>query len=228
MVALVVFAGATCQSAPPTASVAEQPPRTVAEDAAVLEKGRISAQRKALARLGAQADPAADRVLIGQFERERTLAKSPDLLSHFQECLEGGDGEAGRVIFTKKPEAGCIRCHTVDGKGGRIGPDLTWLRHSVERMHILEAIVLPNSTIAAGFQSALFTLENVESISGVVSSEGTDEITITSIVDGKKRVVKTADITERTPLPSPMPPHFGAVLDKRAVRDLVEFLAAGD
>jgi hypothetical protein len=48
------------------------------------------------------------------------------------------------------------------------------------------------------------------------------------VVDGKKTKVKTADITERTPLPSPMPPHFGAVLDKRAIRDLVEFIAVGD
>jgi hypothetical protein len=62
----------------------------------------------------------------------------------------------------------------------------------------------------------------------VVTFESNDELTITSVADGKKRTLKTADIAERTPLPSPMPPHFGAVLSKREIRDLVEFLAEGD
>jgi hypothetical protein len=62
---------------------------------------------------------------------------------------------------------------------------------------------------------------------GVVSAESPD-LTITSVVDGRKRQIKTAEITERTPLPSPMPPVFGAVLSKRENRDLIEFLAEGD
>ncbi len=161
-------------------------------------------------------------------ERERTLAQSHDPIARFTECLEGGDGEAGRAIFTKKPEAGCVRCHSIEDKGGKIGPDLTWLRHSVERMHILESIIAPNSTIAAGFASAALTLKDGTTLAGVISAEGADELTITNVADGKKRTVKTADITERAPLPSPMPPHFSAALDKRAIRDLVEFLAAGD
>lgn len=240
---------------------AEPPPRTLAEDTAVLETGRISAQRKALERLGADPDPAADKILLAQLERyrhgklppalwldlfeaaakrdnaeiktilaerEAALAKSPDPVARFRDCLEGGNGEAGRAIFTTKPEAGCVRCHSVDGKGGQIGPELTWLRRSVERMHILESIIAPNSTIASGFQSASLTLKDGTTLAGIVSADGTDEVTITTVADGKKRTVKTADITERTPLPSPMPPHFSAALSKRAIRDLVEFLAVGD
>lgn len=236
-------------------------PRSIEKDAAVLEKGRLSAQRNALVRLGTNPEPAADKILLAQLarqragklppdlllelfeatakrdnaeikallaEREHTLAKSPDPVARFRECLKGGDGEAGRAIFTKEPKAGCIRCHSIEGKGGQIGPDLTWLRHSVERMHILESVIAPNSTIAAGFPSAALTLKDGTTLAGVISSEGADELTLTTVPDGKKHAVKTADITERTPLPSPMPPHFSAALDKRAIRDLVEFLAAGD
>lgn len=246
---------------PPVNAAGQQPAWTVAEDAALLEKGRISSRKKALLRLGASADPAADAVLLAQFKRyeaselppaiwlelfeaaakrnhpelrallakrEETLAKSPDPQARFQECLEGGDGEKGREIFTKKAEAGCIRCHSIDGKGGVIGPELTWLRNSVQRTHILESILLPTSQTATGFQSAALKLKNGEELSGVVSAESDTEITITSVTDGKKRKVNANDVASRTPLPSPMPPHFGAVLDKRAIRDLVEFLAVGD
>lgn len=260
--ALLCVADALAQSSPAASgTAAEQPARTVAEDAAVLEKGRLSARQKALARLGVQADPSADKVLLAQFDRYRAgdlpgalwldlleaaakrdnvdlksrlaeraqeLDKATDPLARFRECLEGGDADEGRVVFTKKPEAGCIRCHSVDGKGGAIGPDLTWLRHSTDRILLLESLIMPNSSLALGFQPALLKLKDGEEISGVITFETGDDLTLTSVVDGKKRKLKTADIAERTPLPSPMPPHFGAVLTKREIRDLIEFLAAGD
>ena len=215
-----------------------EPLRPVAEEAALLERGRLSAQQKALVRLGRQPDSAADKVLLTQLERYRAgqltpalwlelfeaiakrpsaelqthlsesrpeLGKSADPLVAFRECLQGGDGEAGRQIFTQKPQAGCIRCHSMDGEGGQIGPELTWLRHSVERLHILESIIVPNATIAEGYGSALLKLSSGEEISGVLTLENAHDVTVTSITDGKKRKILVADIAERTPLPSPMP-----------------------
>ncbi len=233
----------------------------MSDEVAVLKNGRMRARQNALARLAAQTDPEADKVLLGQFERyregrlppelwldlfeaaakrdhaelaaklaehEREVAESKSPLARFQECLEGGDADAGRIVFTKKQEAGCIRCHSVDGKGGQIGPELTWLRRSASRLGLLESVIVPNASMAVGFQSAMLKLKNGEEISGVITLENAADLTLTSVVDGKKRKVKTRDIAERTPLPSPMPPHFGAVLSKREIRDLVEFLAEGD
>ena len=161
-------------------------------------------------------------------EREERLAKSPDPLRRFEECLEGGDGEQGRAVFEKKPEAGCIRCHSMDGKGGQVGPELTWLRHNTERAHILESIILPNATIATGFNSVALKLKNGETVTGVVRGESPVDITLASFADSKRTTVKLAKVVERTPLPSPMPPAFGQVLSKRAIRDLVQFIAEGD
>jgi len=261
---LVIALAAAFSSASPAedaAKPAAQPERTIAEESAVLEKGRTSAKQRAFARLGVHSDPAADELLRKQFERYRTgelppalwldlfeamakrknatlkalladreakLAKSADPLRRYEECLEGGNGEEGRAIFTKKPEAGCVRCHSMDGKGGQIGPDLTWLRKAVERSHVLESIVMPSSVIAPGFEAVALKLKNGETIAGIVRSESAEEIALASFVDGKRSTVKLSDVAERTPLPSPMPPAFGHVLDKRAIRDLVEFIAAGD
>lgn len=144
----------------------EMPSRTVADEITLLEKGRMRSQQNALARLGAQTDPDADKVLLAQFERlrggelrlvlwldlfeaaakrdnaalkavlaerARELEKVKDPLARFRECLAGGDADAGRAIFTTNPQAGCVRCHAVDGKGGQIGPELTWHRQTTER-----------------------------------------------------------------------------------------------
>jgi putative heme-binding domain-containing protein len=153
------------------------------------------------------------------------LEKSRDPVSRFRDCLEGGDAEAGRIIFTQKPEAGCIRCHRVSGEGGEIGPDLTTLRQATDRVFILESIIDPNAVTTSGFQNVLLKMKDGESVSGIISFESADDITITSVTDGKKRKLKIDDIAERTPLPSAMPPGFGLTLGKRAIRDLVEFIA---
>ncbi len=160
--------------------------------------------------------------------RDAELGRLRDPLRRFEECLEGGSGEAGRAVFEKRPEAGCIRCHSVDSKGGKVGPELTWLRHNTERMHILESIILPDSTVATGFNSVALKLKNGETVAGVIRSETQTEITVGSFVDGKPTKVKLDKVVERTPLPSPMPPIFGHALDKRTIRDLVEFIAEGD
>ena len=246
---------------PVPAAIAPESERRIAEETAVLEKGRLSAKQRSFARLATHPDPAADDLLRAQFARyeshelppalwldlfeamakrgtaefkallagrEERLAKSPDPLRRFEECLEGGDGEAGRAVFEKKPEAGCIRCHSMDGKGGQIGPELTWLRNATERTHILESIITPNSTVATGFDSVALKLKNGETVAGVVRGESATDITLASFADGKRSTVKLAKVTERTPLPSPMPPAFGQVLGKRAIRDLVQFIAEGE
>jgi hypothetical protein len=61
----------------------------------------------------------------------------------------------------------------------------------------------------------------------VLNAEDADELTLTSVTDGKRIKVKTADIKERTRAPSPMPPGLGEVLGKHDLRDVVEFLATG-
>ncbi|MFM8583594.1 MAG: PVC-type heme-binding CxxCH protein, partial [Planctomycetaceae bacterium] len=45
----------------------------------------------------------------------------------------GGDHDAGRRIFYHPQGPLCARCHTVNGRGGRVGPDLTRVSDSLNR-----------------------------------------------------------------------------------------------
>jgi quinoprotein glucose dehydrogenase len=158
-------------------------------------------------------------------ERARVEAASTDPLRQWRECLEGGEANEGREIFREKPEAGCIRCHRIGNEGGEIGPNLTALSQRAQRISILESIVDPNASIVPGFSNLWVKLKDGREIAGIVSAESTDLMTLTSPTDGKKTTFRTSEIAAETGLPSAMPPAFGAILGKRAIRDLVEFLA---
>jgi quinoprotein glucose dehydrogenase len=62
--------------------------------------------------------------------------------------LNGGNAERGRDLFVGHAVAQCIRCHTVGGRGGMAGPDLSAVAHperNVDRRYLLESMMLPNA-----------------------------------------------------------------------------------
>lgn len=158
-------------------------------------------------------------------KHEANVAAAADPLVRFRECLEGGDADNGRDVFEKAPEAGCIRCHSVNGNGGKIGPELAGLGLRTERIYILESIIVPNANIVMGYENVLLTLKNGEQVNGLLNLENRDEVTLISLVDGTRRKIKSSDIVSKVGFPSAMPPIFGQALSKRQIRDLVEFIA---
>ncbi len=62
----------------------------------------------------------------------------------FAQTAFAQDGEA---IYKK---SGCIACHTVDGKGGKVGPSLDGVGKK-GKDYIRENIVNPNSTVTPGY-----------------------------------------------------------------------------
>ena len=62
-------------------------------------------------------------------------------------------------------------------------------------------------------------------VAGLLSADDATTLTLKSLTDGKPQRVAKADLKERTGVPSAMPPGLGEILDKRELRNVVEFLA---
>ena len=139
--------------------------------------------------------------------------------------MEGGDRRAGERIFQEKVEVSCARCHRVTGVGGNVGPALDSVGKRLGRSEILESILRPNSKIAVGFEQAFITLKDGTTHSGTVRNESDIELTIENLDDGVTRVAK-ADIMKRERGLSPMPEGLEALLSRRELRDLLEYLSA--
>lgn len=61
------------------------------------------------------------------------------------------DPAAGRRIFFHPNGAGCFKCHIVDGRGGRVGPDLSRAVGTMNRERLIQSILEPSREIAPQF-----------------------------------------------------------------------------
>lgn len=156
---------------------------------------------------------------------EDSLPKD-DPLAPYRVALAGGDREAGKKIFAERADVACARCHKVTGQvdGGEVGPDLAKIGEK-GRDYILESIVLPNKTIAPGFESIVVKTKDGVVHAGVVKSETDAALEINSLEDGLVKIDK-AQIAARDKGLSAMPAEIPTMLTKRELRDVVEFLAA--
>lgn len=114
-----------------------------------------------------------------------------------------GDRALGEQIFAR---ATCNACHTVSMEEKQKGPYLGNIAQTYQRKALAESILEPNKTIAQGFATELFTLQDDSQQLGFVTLEGAEEVTFRDIT-AQVHTVKVGEIKARQKLPqSLMPP----------------------
>ena len=147
-----------------------------------------------------------------------------DPLSAHRPALFGGNAAEGRRIFMEKAEASCVRCHKVQNEGAEVGPNLTGVGKRQTREYLLESIVEPNAKIAQGFETVIVTLTDGSVHAGILKADSAEELTLMPPTGILEKLPKS-QIKTRESGPSGMPP-LAAVLSKREIRDLVEYLSS--
>ena len=89
--------------------------------------------------------------------------------------LEGkADAAAGERVFYHPRGPGCYRCHQVDGRGGRVGPDLSRLASGMDRRRLVQSILQPSLEMAPQYVAWSVARTNGTVFSGVLSGESPD------------------------------------------------------
>ena len=158
------------------------------------DKAVAKAAKDAAGRLKIQA-PGADKTpKIATLKPEEALKKI---------TVHKGDVALGQAIFTR---ATCNACHTVSQDEKQKGPYLGNIAETYRRNELVEAILVPNKTIAQGFATNVFTLKDGKSFVGFVTDEAGDSVSIRDI-SSAEHTFKKGEIKERSTLPtSLMPP----------------------
>lgn len=135
--------------------------------------------------------------------------------------LEGGSWARGYKEFSGE-KALCSKCHTIYGRGGNIGPDLSNLVHR-DYASVLRDVTHPSFAINPDYVSYNVVLNDGRVFNGVVHTNG-EELSVGDAT-GATTSVNRADVDEMRPLTvSTMPEKLLEQLGPERMRDLLTFL----
>lgn len=90
-----------------------------------------------------------------------------------------GDPEKGKeIFFNPGSKAPCAKCHTVAGKGGKVGPELTNVAGTRDIPYIIQSVLEPSAEIASGYEAFLVVTKDGEYIGGVKKAEDEQSVSI--------------------------------------------------
>lgn len=129
------------------------------------------------------------------------------------------DATRGSQVFKRV----CAKCHRLSGVGAEVGPDLGTVQNRGKGA-LLADILIPNRSIAAGYESYVVELAAGGIVEGVIGKQSTNTVTIRH-EEGKEDVIQRKDIKSMyaTNL-SAMPEDLEKQIDINQMADLLEFL----
>ncbi len=156
------------------------------------------------------------RLTKSSVEKETQIAKTRQILASGK-----GDAKAGREIFTLL----CSSCHTLNGQGAKLGPDLTgYERDNLD--FILPAIVDPNLAIREEYIAFVADMRDGQTLIGLLIEQSPQSVTL--LIDGQRTVLPRAEIKKlQASAVSLMPEGLTEALNDQQLRDLFAYLQAG-
>lgn len=151
----------------------------------------------------------------------QSLSLKDDPLAEYRPTLAGGDAGLGKKLFHERDDLGCLRCHSVNGKGGVVGPDLAGIGAERSHEYLLESILEPNKHFAPGFERIVLVLEGGKTIAGLVEKETADQVVL---LTPETVSVEKEEIATRHNAISAMPKGLEKQMTKQELRDLIEYL----
>ncbi len=129
------------------------------------------------------------------------------------------DVSRGARVFEKN----CANCHQLEGKGGRVGPQLDGIgSRGLERL--LEDILDPTRNVDQSFRVTNLALQSGQVVSGLLLREE-GEVLVVADSQGKEVRVPKASVEERsTAQLSPMPGNMAEQIALPEFNDLMSYL----
>jgi putative heme-binding domain-containing protein len=136
-----------------------------------------------------------------------------------------GNADHGKQLFTTNKDLGCVRCHSLRGAGGNVGPDLSMIGKKGSRENLFESIIYPDKAIADQYVQWIVETKQGVVLQGLLVEETSDHLIIRDAL-AKDTKIPIKDVEERKKSPkSIMPSDLLAYMTEDDLVDMVEYLA---
>jgi putative heme-binding domain-containing protein len=179
-----------------------------------------------VAKAGAGDDETAPLLALLAGPKADATSPASEPLAAWLARLEGAaDPAAGERVFFHPKGPGCFRCHQIDGRGGRVGPDLSTTPAALTRERLVESVVDPSKEVAPQFVAWLVARKDGTVFTGTLLDESSAGVQTYADAQGRLITVAAGDVDDRRPqAASIMPADLARLMTPREFRDLVAFL----
>ena len=172
------------------------------------------------------AAPLVNRVLGKPFAQKKPPADSDSAawLERLDDLSGQPDPAAGRRIFFHSKLARCGSCHQVDGRGTRVGPNLSFIGRSISRARLLENILQPSKELAPHYRPWTIVMDSGLQHTGIALRRGGNAEVYLGIDGREIRLDKRKIRHKHSSHLSLMPAGLAHTLTLPELRDLLAFL----
>jgi putative heme-binding domain-containing protein len=132
-----------------------------------------------------------------------------------------GDATAGARVYQ---EYGCSMCHTIDGQGGFLGPDLSDIGAKRAARHLRESIMEPGADIPLDYRTVVVIPVTGISTRGIHLNEDEYSIHLRDLIGNLRSFLKSELKEIKLPRDSLMPAYTS--LSKDSLENLVAYLSS--
>lgn len=151
---------------------------------------------------------AGDRMQVYERLRGTVLARSANAAN-------------GKQVFARH----CAACHTVDGAGGQVGPDLSGIRNQPADAILLH-VVVPDYEIPPNYQAYALQTRDGRTLVGRLESEAPNSVTIRDGSSQQHVILRSDVVAMSASTYSLMPNELERTMAEQDLADLIGYLKA--
>jgi putative heme-binding domain-containing protein len=141
--------------------------------------------------------------------------------------IEVDPKEGELVFFDETRDVTCSKCHVLNGKGSKVGPELTGIGAVQTPQYLIESILKPSAVIVKGFETMYLITTDGMAYNGIIKSQSEEEVVM--LVDEEGEIVEYGfypdEIAQMQKQDiSIMPGNFSEMLTTKEFYGVVSFL----
>jgi putative heme-binding domain-containing protein len=145
----------------------------------MLDREQIQAVLTYLQTLGGESDIEA----VAAFA-ERIPEASGDAVVAWVPPIDVDIKEGELVFFDESRGVTCSKCHVLNGRGSKVGPDLTGIGAVQTPQYLIESVLKPSEIIVKGFETMYLMTNDGMAYNGLLVSQDEEEVVLMVDEDG--------------------------------------------